>query len=141
MRDNRSGPTVLMNYGSERHNYTEVPPSPASVCSSVHEDFWRRTEYLSPISTPDVSSRDGTVMPQVFRDISSGLNELRRLLNQLDSDDVDVEDFTMKYEPSESELMQINDPAESYIRDLLLASGLYFGSWDKSLLRREISTK
>ncbi|CAL5188267.1 unnamed protein product [Lathyrus oleraceus] len=142
MRDIRSGPTVLMNCGSERHeNYTEVPPSPASVCSSVHEDFWRRTEYLSPISTPDVSSRDDTVMPQVFRDISTGLNELRRQLNQLDSGDVDVEDFAMKHEPSESELMQINDPAESYIRDLLLASGLYFGSWDKSLLRGDTYAK
>lgn len=69
------------------------------------------------------------------------MTELRRQLNQLDSGDVDVEDFAMKHEPSESELMQINDPAESYIRDLLLASGLYFGSWDKSLLRGDTYAK
>ncbi|WJX55929.1 hypothetical protein P8452_41642 [Trifolium repens] len=140
MRDITSGPTVLMNCGGERHeNYTEVPPSPASVCSSVHEDFWKRAEYISPISTPDLSSRDDTVMPQVFRDISSGLNELRRQLNQLDSDD--VEDFAMKQEPSESEFVQLIDPAESYIRDLLVASGLYFGSWDKPLLRGDTYAK
>lgn len=140
MRDITSGPTVLVNDGGERHeNYTEVPPSPASVCSSVHEDFWRRTEYLSPISTPDLSSRDDTAVPQVFRDISSGLNELRRQLNQLDSSD--VEDFTTNQKPSESELVQINDPAESYIRDLLVASGLYFGSWNKSLLRGDTYAK
>lgn len=61
------------------------------------------------------------------------MTELRRQLNQLESDG--PEDFTMKQEPDESELVQLEDPAESYIRDLLVASGLYFGSWDKSLLR------
>ncbi|QCD91208.1 hypothetical protein DEO72_LG4g2172 [Vigna unguiculata] len=139
VRDVTSGPTVLMNCGERHENSTEVPPSPASVCSSIHEDFWRRTEYLSPISTPDVSSRDDTAVPQVFRDISSGLNELRRQLNQLESDG--PEDFTMKQEASESDLDQLEDPAESYIRDLLIASGLYFGSWDKSLLRGDTFAK
>ncbi|TKY70240.1 hypothetical protein E2542_SST06529 [Spatholobus suberectus] len=139
VRDVTSGPTVLMNCGERHENSTEVPPSPASVCSSVHEDFWRRTEYLSPISTPDVSSRDDSVVPQVFRDISSGLNELRRQLNQLESDG--PEDFTVKQEPSESALDQLEDPAESYIRDLLVASGLYYGSWDKSLLREDTFAK
>ncbi|XP_061351436.1 uncharacterized protein LOC133296458 [Gastrolobium bilobum] len=104
-------------------NFTEVPPSPVSVCTCAQE---------SPISTPDVSSTEGIAMPKVFRDISSGLNELRRQLSQLDSDC--PEDLTTKQEPVESELVQMEDPAESYIRDLLVASGLYFGSWDKSLL-------
>ncbi|KAK7406933.1 hypothetical protein VNO78_08569 [Psophocarpus tetragonolobus] len=139
VRDVTSGPTVLMNCGKRHENSTEVPPSPASVCSSVHEDFWRRAEYLSPTSTPDVSSRDDNVVPQLFRDISSGLNELRRQLNQLESDG--SEDFTMKQEPAESDLDQLEDPAESYIRDLLVASGLYFGSWDKSLLRGDTFAK
>lgn len=139
VRDVTSGPTVLMNCGERHENSTEVPPSPASVCSSVHEDFWRRAEYLSPISTPDVSSRDDNVVPQVFRDISSGLNELRRQLNQLESDV--TEDFSMKQEPTDSELDQLEDPAESYIRDLLVASGLYYGSWDKSLLRGDTFAK
>ncbi|KAL2348697.1 hypothetical protein Fmac_002697 [Flemingia macrophylla] len=139
MRDVTSGPTVLMNCGERHENSTEVPPSPASVCSSVHEDFWRRTEYLSPILTPDVSSRDDNVVPQIFRDISSGLNELRRQLNQLESDG--PEDFTVKQELAESELDQLEDPAESYIRDLLVASGLYIGSWDKSLLRGDTFSK
>ncbi|XP_027360464.1 uncharacterized protein LOC113868778 [Abrus precatorius] len=138
-RDVTSGPTVLMNCGERHENSTEVPPSPASVCSSVHEEFWRRAEYSSPMSTPDVSSRDDNVVPQIFRDISSGLNELRRQLNQLESDG--PEDFTMKQESVESELVQLEDPAESYIRDLLVASGLYFGSWDKSLLRGDTFAK
>lgn len=44
-------------------------------------------------------------------------------------------------EPEESELAQLDDPAESYIRDLLVASGLYFGSWDKSLLKGDTFAK
>ncbi|AES95429.1 DUF4378 domain protein [Medicago truncatula] len=72
----------------------------------------------------NLSSRDDTVVPQVFRDISSGLNVLRRQLNQLDSDY--VEEFTMKQKPSE---------------DLLVASGLFFGSWNKSLFRGDTYAK
>ncbi|KAK7360315.1 hypothetical protein VNO77_02299 [Canavalia gladiata] len=139
LKDVRSGPTVLMKYGERHENSTEVPPSPASVCSCALEEQWRQTEYLSPISTSDVSSLDDIVIPKVFRDISSGLNELRRQLSQLDSDS--PEGFTMKQEPVESELVQLDDPAESYVRDLLVASGLYFGSWDKSLLRGDTFAK
>ncbi|MED6122855.1 hypothetical protein PIB30_043785 [Stylosanthes scabra] len=132
VRDVTSGPTVLLTYGERHENSTEVPPSPASVCSSVHEEFWKRAEYLSPLSTPDIPSRDDNFVPMVFRDISSGLSELRRQLNQLESNGSD--NITTKQEPLESEVVQLEDPAESFIRDLLVASGLYFGSWDKSLL-------
>ncbi|KAG4951924.1 hypothetical protein AAZX31_16G104800 [Glycine max] len=139
LRDIRSGPTVFMKYGERHENSTEVPPSPASMCSCVHEKNWRQTGYSSLTSTPDVSSLDDIFIPKVFRDISSGLNELKRQLSQLDSDG--SEDFTTKQEPVESELVQLDDPAESYVRDLLVASGLYFGSWDKSLLRGDTFVK
>ncbi|KAI9109776.1 hypothetical protein K1719_019406 [Acacia pycnantha] len=139
MVDVTSGPTVLLNCGERHENSTEVPPSPASVCSNAHEELWKRAEYLSPISTPDVSSRDDNAMPEVFREISSGLNELRRQINQLESDG--PEESMVKQGPEESELAQLEDPAESYIRDLLVASGLYFGSWDKSLLKGDAFVK
>ncbi|CAJ1942205.1 unnamed protein product [Sphenostylis stenocarpa] len=131
LRDIRSGPTVLMKYGDRHENSTELPPSPASVCSCVDGEHWRQTGYSSETSTPDVSSLDDIFVPKVFRDISSGLNELKRQLSQLDYEGFD--DFTTKQEPIESELVQLDDPAESYVRDLLVASGLYFGSWDKSI--------
>ncbi|KAL5143112.1 hypothetical protein HKD37_09G026145 [Glycine soja] len=139
LRDIRSGPTVLMKYGERHENSTEVPPSPASMCSCVHEEDWRKTGYSSLTSTPDASSLDDIFIPKVFRDISSGLNELKRQLSQLDSDGSD--DFTTKPEPFESELVHLDDPAESYVRDLLVASGLYFGSWNKSLLRGDTFAK
>ncbi|KAI4314655.1 hypothetical protein L6164_027543 [Bauhinia variegata] len=139
VRDVTSGPTVLLNCGERLENSTEVPPSPASVCSSAQEERWRQAEYSSPTSTPDVSSRDDDVVPQFFRDISSNLNALRKQLNQLESDDPD--DFSIKQDTVESELVQLEDPAESYMRDLLVASGIYFGSWDKSLLRGDTFAK
>ncbi|KAE9613179.1 hypothetical protein Lal_00027788 [Lupinus albus] len=141
VRDVRSGPTVLMNCGDWHENSTEVPPSPASMCSSVHDEHWRQVEYLSPISTPDMSSRDNNVVSHVFRDISSALNEVRKKLSQLESDSVNEFITKQEAEPDDSELVQIEDPAESYIRDLLIASGLYFGSWDKSLLRGDTFAK
>ncbi|RDY06587.1 hypothetical protein CR513_09396, partial [Mucuna pruriens] len=137
LRDIRSGPTVLMKYGERHENSTEVPPSPASVCSCAHEEHWRQTEYSSPISTPDVSSLEDVVIPKFS--LLVDLVELKRQLSQLDSDG--SEDFTTKLDPIESELVQLDDPAESYVRDLLVASGLYFGSWDKSLLREDTFAK
>lgn len=53
-----------------------MPPSPASVCSSAQEDFWRPVDHPSPLSTPttDVTPCDDYALSQVFREISSNLN-------------------------------------------------------------------
>ncbi|KAL4274442.1 hypothetical protein HN51_057230 [Arachis hypogaea] len=138
MRDLRSGPTVLMKHGRNHDNFTEVPPSPASMCSSVHEELWRQSAILSPISTPSVSSVDDSIMPQVYGDINSDLNELSKQLSQLEFDS--SEEFATKRKSAEYEIERLLDPAESYIRDLLVASGLYFGSWDKYLQKEDTFT-
>lgn len=135
IKDIMSGPTVVMNYGERHENSTEVPPSPASVCSSTQEDFWKAADYLSPISTPDITIGDDNPMPQVFREISSNLNELRRQLNELESDG--LEDRIIEQDIVESERTDIEDKTEAYVRDLLIASGLYDESSDKCLLRRD----
>ncbi|KAF5738090.1 hypothetical protein HS088_TW13G00985 [Tripterygium wilfordii] len=130
-KDLSSGPTV-MNFSERHENPTEVPPSPASVCSSAQEELWRPEDYLSPISTPDLMGED-SALPEVFKEISSNLNELRRQLKELGSDARENPD-TMK-EHIESEMVHVEDQAEAYIRDLLIASGFYYGSYDKSLCR------
>ncbi|GMI86306.1 TON1 Recruiting Motif 26 [Hibiscus trionum] len=131
-RDMSSGPTVI-NFGERHENSTEVPPSPASVCSSTNEEFWRQVDYLSPISTPDVTFREENAVPQVFKGIGSNLNEVRRQLNELESDGAD--DISIEQESTESEMGSLEDQAEGYVRDLLVASGLYGGSCDKSSSR------
>ncbi|KAG8489250.1 hypothetical protein CXB51_017271 [Gossypium anomalum] len=136
-KDVLSGPTVIMNIGERHENSTEVPPSPASFCSSTHEEFWREVDYLSPISTPDVTLGEDNVVPQVFNETSSNLNdhqsEQGRQLNELESDGADH--ITVDQEPIESEMVNLEDHTRGYIRDLLVASGLYDGSYDKSLSR------
>lgn len=58
-----------------------MPPSPASVCSSAQEEFWRATDYLSPASTPDMTMGEDDAMPQVFKEISSNLNGMETLVS------------------------------------------------------------
>uniref|UniRef100_A0A5B7AQE4 DUF4378 domain-containing protein n=1 Tax=Davidia involucrata TaxID=16924 RepID=A0A5B7AQE4_DAVIN len=133
MKDIMSGPTVVMNFNDSHENSTEVPPSPASVCSSVHEELWRPADHLSPASTSDLPPLEDTTVPRVFREISSNLNKLRRQLNQLEGDG--SEETLIEEQPFEAEIVELEDQAEAYVRDLLVASGLYDGSSDKSLSR------
>ncbi|KAL0431047.1 UNVERIFIED_CONTAM: hypothetical protein Sradi_0730700 [Sesamum radiatum] len=127
----------------EKENSTEVPPSPASVCSSVHEEFWRAADYLSPISSSGAHQPEDSEMSHVFREINSNLNELRRKLNQLEGG---VREETINVQkPAEVEA-EIEDEAEAYVRDLLIAAGLYDGSFSQSLskwdpLGKPISTQ
>uniref|UniRef100_A0A1J3D6U7 Uncharacterized protein n=1 Tax=Noccaea caerulescens TaxID=107243 RepID=A0A1J3D6U7_NOCCA len=123
------------NFYDRNENSTEVPPSPASVCSSTPEEFWRNVDYLSQISTPDVTVSDENGMPQVFRDISSNLSELRRQINELDSD---IQVPTPVEEEAAREIenfVDLGNPDKVFVRDLLVASGLYEGTTDRSLSR------
>ncbi|CAN0873671.1 hypothetical protein LINGRAHAP2_LOCUS10440 [Linum grandiflorum] len=150
----RQQPTVV-NIGERQRpimeNSTEVPPSPASICSNAQEELWRPSDYnVSPVSTPDhVTLEDESGMPQVFRDICSNLKELRRQINRLGSthDDEESSSVDCGVEHREEENVklglglsgrQIEEKAEAwYIKDLLIASGLFDGSsssTDMSLL-------
>ncbi|KAI8017917.1 hypothetical protein LOK49_LG04G01362 [Camellia lanceoleosa] len=133
MKDIMSGPTVMLNFGEAHENFTEVPPSPASVCSSVYEELWRTADHFSSTSTSDLSPLEDVLLPQVFREISSNLNELPRQLNELDADG--PKETVTEEQPLETEMAELEDEAEAYIRDLLVASGLYDGSSDNVLSR------
>ncbi|KAL3845031.1 hypothetical protein ACJIZ3_002434 [Penstemon smallii] len=130
MKDISSGPTVTMSFYETHENYTEVPPSPASVCSSAHEEFWRSADYLSPTSSSSVHQLEDNEMPHVFREINSNLNELRRKLNQFEG--AVLSNAITEQQPDEV-VIDIEDQDEAYIRDLLVASGLYDGSCHRSL--------
>ncbi|XP_052197653.1 uncharacterized protein LOC127804733 [Diospyros lotus] len=131
-KDITSELTGVMNFGERHENYTEVPPSPASVGSSVHEEVWRAAEHLSSASTPDISPLEDSTVPRVFKEISHNLNELRMQLLELEGDSLNetvIEEQTLEAE------MELEDEAEAYIRDLLVASGVYESSSDKVLSR------
>lgn len=141
LKDAPNGQSTL-SFCDTHGNSTEVPPSPASVCSSVHDEFWRSTDYLSPISSLGGQLEDSE-MSHVFREINSNLSDLRRKLDQLEGacleDTID--------EPQTTEVdADIEDQSEAYIRDLLITAGLYDGSFNRSLskwnpLGKPISTQ
>ncbi|XP_039064913.1 uncharacterized protein LOC120210202 [Hibiscus syriacus] len=80
---------------------------------------------------PDVIFGEENEVQQVFKEISGNLNELRRQLNELESDGAD--DILIEHESTESEMGDLEDQAEGYVKDLPVASSLYGGSCDKSL--------
>ncbi|GAB2282892.1 hypothetical protein Dimus_017427 [Dionaea muscipula] len=130
-----NGQEAMMDYGDKLANFTEVPPSPASVhSSSAHEEFWKVADHPSPLSISEVTSVGDQSVGHVFRDISSNLAELRKQLNQLDHDGSEGTTVTEEYS-LEGDLVGLEDEAESFVRDLLVASGLYHGTTDKSFTR------
>lgn len=133
VKDIMNGPTVMMNFGDRPENATEVPPSPASVCSSIHEDFFRAAYCASPTTTPGAPTSDDNDLPQAFRDISSNLNELRKQLHQLETGG--SEETVIEEERYESDMTELEDEDEAYIQNLLIASGLYNKPFDESLSR------
>ncbi|KAJ8428933.1 hypothetical protein Cgig2_009804 [Carnegiea gigantea] len=141
LKDIMGGPTVLKSFNESNESLTEVPNSPASVCSSAYEEFWKPMDNPSPISNSDVTSVGDQSVNNVFREISSNLTELRRQLNQLEYEGSEITSLTEdRSEPEvvdfEPEVVDIEYEAEAYIKDLLIASGLYDGSIsDKSFSR------
>lgn len=121
---------MVMNFCETHENFTEVPPSPASVCSSIHEECWRPTDYLSTTQSSGVHQLEESEMPQVFKEINSNLNELRRRLNQLEGSF--PEETINDQQPREVEI-DVEDQDEAFVRNLLVAAGLYDGSHGRSL--------
>ncbi|KAL0332774.1 UNVERIFIED_CONTAM: hypothetical protein Scaly_2178900 [Sesamum calycinum] len=126
--DMTSGPTVTWSFCETNENSTEVPPSPASVCSTPCEEFGRPTDHKSQTSSGVLPPEDSD-MPPVFCQINSDLNEPQEKLNQPECTglkETKVEELSHEVETD------IDDPSEAYIRDLLVASGLHDGSCIRS---------
>nr|GEX68439.1 hypothetical protein [Tanacetum cinerariifolium] len=143
VKDFMNGPTIMMNFVDRpirilfllyfQDNAIEVPLSPTSMCSSIHEDFYRAAYCASP-TTPSALTSDDNDLPQAFRDISSNLSELRKQSNQLETDR--SEESITKEQPFEYDMEEESeDEDEAYIQDFLIASGLYDNSFNKSLSR------
>ncbi|XP_010548209.1 PREDICTED: uncharacterized protein LOC104819718 [Tarenaya hassleriana] len=109
------------SFHNRNENSTEVPPSPASVFSSNPEEFWRNIDDLSPASTPDI-----------FRDIGSNLNEENRQIKELEYTPVERE---ANHEP---EFVEFTNMDKAFVRDLLVASGLYHGTSDKEPMNKSV---
>lgn len=69
----------------------------------------------------------------------SDLTELRKQLHQLETGR--SEETVIEEQPHESDMADLEDEDESYIQDLLIASGLYNNSFEKCLSRWDTYAK
>ncbi|KAI3921964.1 hypothetical protein MKX01_005653 [Papaver californicum] len=133
-----SGPTVMMNLGNTHENCTEVPPSPASVCSSVQEECCEPVESTSPVATTDVSAMYESAESTSFVSTTdvSAVEMDRSHVFKVPDDEIRPDRSGLDQETStpevEEEEQVVDDAAEmmvaekAYIKDLLI-SGLYGG--------------
>ncbi|KAK9135657.1 hypothetical protein Syun_014987 [Stephania yunnanensis] len=135
VKDIMSGPTLLVNLGNAQENSTEVPPSPASVCSSPRDEFCRVVEQPSPISILDIPMMEDHTVSRTRPEISSNLHEFKNQLNQPKNGK--SEDLGNIAQSPRAEIVELEGQAEAYIKDLLVVSGLYdrlskqtFSGWD-----------
>ncbi|KAI3947807.1 hypothetical protein MKX01_034472 [Papaver californicum] len=131
-----SGPTVMMNPGNTHDNCTAVPPSPASVCSSVQEECCEPVESTSPVATTDVSAMyelaESTSL--VSTTDASAMEMDRSHVFKVPDDEIRPDRPGLDQETSTEEVKeeQVVDHAaemmvaeKAYIKDLLHISGLY----------------
>ncbi|KAJ3688012.1 hypothetical protein LUZ61_017176 [Rhynchospora tenuis] len=128
-------PSVVMNSGFVQENFTEVPPSPASVCNSPRDEMCRGG-YPSPVSPLDASFTDehfATVATREMSPISPTPSELRELVDLNKPDKLKSEEISTTYEITTPESHE-----KSYVKSILVTAGLYknqmldpdFSRWD-----------
>ncbi|THG06587.1 hypothetical protein TEA_004333 [Camellia sinensis var. sinensis] len=117
----------------------------ASPCESGLQHHGFREELFPSEQKGSYSSRNRTLIrdfeqPSLINsdqklDISSAPTRIviLRQLNELDADG--PKKTVTEEQPLETEMAELEDEAEAYIRDLLVASGLYDGSSDNILSR------
>ncbi|KAL0928272.1 hypothetical protein M5K25_000144 [Dendrobium thyrsiflorum] len=127
-------PSVIRNYGIVEDNSTEVPPSPASFYSSP------TTEHHSPVSPLEVPFVEDHSSTQVWGELGTLLDSgiLPEQIESKASEEVAAEAQLNDI----NEIMQIESHAKSYVREILIVSGLY-KAWplDQALSRLDGQTE
>lgn len=121
-----TAPSVLIHPGVLQENSTEVPPSPASWCSSPPDEMMIRGGYPSPVSPLEASfgenrsplkpaSTSSTceqATPWLERDQVEELAEASPALHDADADD---------------DTAEMDHPMKAFIRGVLVVAGMYGG--------------
>lgn len=117
-----SPPSVVEKFRIVQDNSTEVPPSPASVSSCSQDDFFRQ-DHPSPVSPLEAPFVEHQSAPNLSKEISSRLSESRDLSEQVEH--AGYEEVAVDEKSLEDETIDVECDAERYIRDILIAAGLY----------------
>ncbi|PKA47806.1 hypothetical protein AXF42_Ash020209 [Apostasia shenzhenica] len=110
--------SLVRNFSIVQDNPTEVPPSPVSFSSSpIHE-------HCSPLPALEVPYVEDHSSAQVSGELCMNLPESTSQLVEIESKG--FEELATEAEHHElSEIADVQDHAESYVRDILVVSGLY----------------
>ncbi|KAL6907428.1 hypothetical protein ACP4OV_002467 [Aristida adscensionis] len=112
-----TAPSVLIHPGVLQENSTEVPPSPASWCSSPPDEMIRGG-YPSPVSPLEASfSEHRSPLRSAAKDMSSSASEPGNLLEQVQAEEL--------AETSPVEDDDTDHPVKSFVRAVLVGAGLY----------------
>ncbi|KAK8937394.1 hypothetical protein KSP39_PZI012686 [Platanthera zijinensis] len=136
MKPIKTTPLVIRNFGTVQDNYTEVPPTPASLSSGA------TTENHSPVSPLEAPFAADHSSAQVSGELSLILSESGNLHEEVainKSEGVTTDALLH----SSNETLCIEGHAESYVREILVVSGLYMAPppLDEALLRSDGQTE
>uniref|UniRef100_J3LJL5 DUF4378 domain-containing protein n=1 Tax=Oryza brachyantha TaxID=4533 RepID=J3LJL5_ORYBR len=137
-----TAPSVLIHPGVLQENSTEVPPSPASWCSSPPDEM-SRGGYPSPVSPLEASfSEHRSPLKMAAKDMSSSASEPEHPSSeQAQTDQELAETSPIQDECDDDDATgEVDQPVKAYIRAVLVVAGLYGQrrSSDHSFSDREV---
>ncbi|CAN6321597.1 unnamed protein product [Urochloa humidicola] len=120
-----TAPSVLIHPGVLQENSTEVPPSPASWCSSPPDDM-SRGSYPSPVSPLEAafSEHRSPLRTAANKDMSSSACEPGTLSEQVQTTEEHVETSPV-VDDQDEDMEELDHPVKSFIRAVLVVAGMY----------------
>ncbi|RLN17934.1 uncharacterized protein C2845_PM02G38620 [Panicum miliaceum] len=136
-----TAPSVLIHPGVLQENSTEVPPSPASWCSSPPDEM-SRGGYPSPVSPLEASfSEHRSPLRMAAKDMSSSACELGVLSEQVYAEEEQAETSLVVLDEQDDDIDELDHPIKSFIRAVLVIAGMYGTRQNPSNLSSDCQAK
>ncbi|XP_025791526.1 uncharacterized protein LOC112872667 isoform X2 [Panicum hallii] len=136
-----TAPSVLIHPGVLQENSTEVPPSPASWCSSPPDEM-SRGGYPSPVSPLEASfSEHRSPLRTAAKDMSSSACELGVLSEQVYTEEEQAETSLVVLDEQDDDMDELDHPIKSFIRAVLVIAGMYGTRQNPSNLSSDCQAK
>jgi len=118
-----TAPSVLIHPGVLQENSTEVPPSPASWCSSPPDEMMIRGGYPSPVSPLEASfsERRSPLKPGAS---SSACEQGTPWLEREQAEEV-AETSPALHHDEDDDVAEMDDPMKAFMRAVLGVAGMY----------------
>lgn len=121
-----TAPSVLIHPGVLQENSTEVPPSPASWCSSPPDEMMIRGGYPSPVSPLEASfsGRRSPLKPATSSSDSEPGN-VHPWLEREQTEEVPQTSPALQDDNEDDDTAETDHPMKAFIRAVLVVAGMY----------------